>query len=328
MFAKLFGKNRVLTGVGVLLVLVLAVGGVWAHKHFAYRQAVDDARARQDKVNVLLAKEYAAAKKLISVCDLSLLGTGENACVRTGLTALAGKAKTLTGSAPGENTGLERLEKLTADKNKALEDLRGRMGQTKTVLRKDADVYIDSTLRPAVKDLRDLIAQAKTAPVADALRKQKLGAKIGEAERLISSVEARLKKIYRAEAADCFAGLSALGEELKQLTAAAAPAPGPDAAAGMPGANKPAAQTAPVAQAPAASAPAPVSVKRTGKTGGGRPHAVKPAPKNNGRKSPKITQTGKDSAKVDFSDSAGADGFELCGTGELGVGNVKWSACK
>ncbi len=328
MFAKLFGKNRVLTGVGVLLVLVLAAGGVWAHKHFAYRQAVDDARARADKVNVLLAKEYAAAKKLISVCDLSLLGTGENACVRTGLTALAGKAKTLTGSKPGENTGLERLEKLTADKNKALEDLRGRMGQTKTVLRKDADVYIDSTLRPAVKDLRGLIAQAKTAPVADALRKQKLGAKIGEAERLISSVEARLKKIYRAEAADCFAGLSALGEELKQLTAADAPAPGPDAAAGMPGANKPAAQTAPVAQAPAASAPAPVSVKRTGKTGGGRPYAVKPAPKNNGRKSPKITQTGKDSAKVDYSDSADADGFELCGTGELGVGNVKWSACK
>lgn len=325
MFAKLFGKNRVLTGVGVLLVLVLAVGGVWAHKHFAYRQAVADARARQDKVNVLLAKEYAAAKKLISVCDLSLLGTGENACVRTGLTALAGKAKTLTGSAPGENTGLERLEKLTADKNKALEDLRGRMGQTKTVLRKDADVYIDSTLRPAVKDLRDLIAQAKTAPVADALRKQKLGAKIGEAERLISSVEARLKKIYRAEAADCFAGLSALGEELKQLTAAGAPAPGPDAAAGMPGANKPAAQT-PAASAPAA--PAPVSAKRTGKTGGGRPYAVKPAPKNNGRKSPKITQTGKDSAEVDYSGGAGANGIELCGTGELGVGNVKWSACK
>lgn len=321
MFAKLFGKNRVLTGVGVLLVLVLAAGGVWAHKHFAYRQAVDDARARQDKVNVLLAKEYAAAKKLISVCDLSLLGTGENACVRTGLTALAGKAKTLTGSAPGENTGLERLEKLTADKNKALEDLRGRMGQTKTVLRKDADVYIDSTLRPAVKDLRDLIAQAKTAPVADALRKQKLGAKIGEAERLISSVEARLKKIYRAEAADCFAGLSALGEELKQLTAAAAPAPGPDAAAGMPGANKPA------AQAPAASAPAPVSAKRTGKTGGGRLSAVKTAPKNNGRKSPKITKSNDTSVEVDLRGVSGD--FEICSNGnDLGTDNGSWSVCK
>lgn len=325
MFAKLFGKNRVLTGVGVLLVLVLAAGGVWAHKHFAYRQAVDDARARQDKVNVLLAKEYAAAKKLISVCDLSLLGTGENACVRTGLTALAGKAKTLTGSKPGENTGLERLEKLTADKNKALEDLRGRMGQTKTVLRKDADVYIDSTLRPAVKDLRDLIAQAKTAPVADALRKQKLGAKIGEAERLISSVEARLKKIYRAEAADCFAGLSALGEELKQLTAADAPAPGPDAAAGMPGANKPAAQTAPVAQAPAA--PAPVSAKRTGKTGGGRPYAVKPAPKNNGRKSPKITKSNDTSVEVDLRGVSGD--IEICSNGnDLGTDNGSWSVCK
>lgn len=320
MFAKLFGKNRVLTGVGVLLVLVLAAGGVWAHKHFAYRQAVDDARARADKVNVLLAKEYAAAKKLISVCDLSLLGTGENACVRTGLTALAGKAKTLTGSKPGENTGLERLEKLTADKNKALEDLRGRMGQTKTVLRKDADVYIDSTLRPAVKDLRDLIAQAKTAPVADALRKQKLGAKIGEAERLISSVEARLKKIYRAEAADCFAGLSALGEELKQLTAAA---PAPDAAAGMPGANKPAAQ----APAAPAAAPAPHAVARTGKTGGGRLSAVKPAPKNNGRKSPKITKSNDTSVEVDL--RGVSDGFEICSNGnDLGTNNGSWSVCK
>lgn len=325
MFAKLFGKNRVLTGVGVLLVLVLAAGGVWAHKHFAYRQAVDDARARADKVNVLLAKEYAAAEKLISVCDLSLLGTGENACVQTGLTGAVGKAKTLTGSAPGENTGLEKLEKLTADKNKALEDLRGRMGQTKTVLRKDADVYIDSTLRPAVKDLRDLIAQAKSAPVADALRKQKLGAKIGEAERLISSVEARLKKIYRAEAADCFAGLSALGEELKQLTAADAPAPAPDTAAGTPGANKPAAgakQPAPVAQAPA-----PVSAKRTGKTGGGRPYAVKPAPKNNGRKSPKISKSNDTSAEVDLRGVSGD--IEICSNGnDLGKDNGSWSVCK